>query len=391
MLTMSTKLAHASGLARVDELYQNRSQRAKELSKEGKKVIGYMCCFPPAEMFTALDMVPYRVQGNIKEPITQANNYLETIMCPFVRSCFDLARKGQYEFLDGIVMPHSCDTILHVYDIWRYYQKHPFSHFLDVPHMAHPTSYKFQKIELQRLRTALEKYAGAQLTDDKLKQAIKLHNELRGLLRQLYELRKPDPPLISGSEVTRVIVATMVIPVKEAIELLHQVIAEVKSRKTGKPEKKSARVLVYGSEMDDMTFIKLIEDCGANVVMDDLCIGTRFFWNDIPLTADPLDGIAKRNIDLVPCPRTYRESPGTHEADIENRLGYLKQYLKDFKANAAILYIIRYCDTQEFDVPDIRDYLKGSGYPVLHIEDDYSLATIGQLRTRIQAFLEMIG
>ena len=388
---MSTKLAHASGLARVDELYQNRTERAKELRKEGKKVIGYMCCFPPVEMFTALDMVPYRIMGNIKEPITQANAYLETILCPFVRSCFDSARKGNYDFLDGIVMPHSCDTILHVYDIWRYYQKHPFSHFLDVPHMDHPSSCKFMKIELQRLREALEKFAGAELTDEKLRQAIKVHNEQRALLRQLYDLRKPDPPLISGSEVTKVIVATMVIPVKEAIELLRQVIAEVKSRKTGGPEKKSARVLIYGSEMDDMTFIKLVEDCGANVVMDDLCTGTRFFWHDVPMTADPLDGIAERNVKKIPCPRTYRESPGTHEADIENRFSYLKQYVKDFKANAVVLYIIRYCDTQEFDVPDIRDYLQGMGYPVLHIEDDYSLATIGQLRTRIQAFLEMIG
>ena len=388
---MSTKMAQASGLAKVEELYQNRAERAKELRKEGRKVIGYMCCFPPVEMFTALDMVPYRLMGSINEPITEANACLETILCPFVRSCFDLARKGNYDFLNGIVMPRSCDTVYHVYDIWRYYQKYPFSHFLDVPHIIHEASYKFMKTELQRLRQALEKYAGAQLTDEKLRKAIDLHNEQRGLLRQLYDLRKSDPPLVSGSEVTKVIVATMIIPVQEAIELLHQVIAEVKSRKAGSPEKKSARVLVYGSEMDDMTFIKLVEDCGANVVMDDLCIGTRHFWHDVPLTADPLDGIVSRYLDKIPCPRTYHEPPETHEADIEKRFGYLKQYLKEFKANAVVLYIIRYCDTQEFDVPDIRDYLQGLGYPVLHIEDDYSLATIGQLRTRIQAFLEMIG
>ena len=388
---MSTKLAHASGLARVDELYQNRTQRATELRKEGKKVIGYMCCFPPVEMFTALDMVPYRIMGSVQEPITQANAYLETILCPYVRSCFDLARKGNYDFLDGLVMPHSCDTVVKVYDIWRYYQKYPFSHFINVPHMLHQSSYKFMKIELQGLRKALEKFAGTQLTDDKLRQAIKLHNEQRALLRQLYDLRKSDPPLLSGAEVTRIIVATMIVPVQEGNELLHQVIAEVKSRKEGRPEKKPARVLVYGSEMDDMAFIKLVEDCGSNVVMDDLCTGTRHFWHDVPLTADPLDGIVDRYLDKIPCPRTYRETPGTHEADMENRFVYLKQYAQDFKANAVVFYIIRYCDTQEFDVPDIRDYLQGMGYPVLHIEDDYSLATIGQLRTRIQAFLEMIG
>ena len=391
MLTISTRVAQASGLARVEELYKNRTERAQELRKEGKKVIGYICCFPPVEMFTALDMVPYRIMGSVQEPITQANAYLETIMCPFVRSCFDLARKGNYDFLDGLVMPHSCDTIVKVYDIWRYYQPYPFTHFINVPHMVHQSSFKFFKIELQGLRKALEKFAGAELSDDKLRRAIKLHNEHRALLRQLYDLRKPDPPLLSGAEVTKILVAGMTIPVQEGNELLRQVIVEVNRRREGRPEKKTARVLVYGAEIDDMAFIKLVEECGANVVMDDLCTGTRHFWHDVPLTADPLDGIVKRYLESIPCPRTYREPPGGHEADLENRFGYLKQFAQDFKVNAAILYIIRYCDTHELDMPDVRDYLQGLGYPVLHLEDDYNLTTIGQLRTRIQAFLEMIG
>ncbi len=388
---MPTGVVQARGLARVDELYQNRSQRASGLRKDGKKVIGYMCCFPPVEMFTALDMVPFRIMGSVQEPVTQANAYLETIMCPYVRSCFDLARKGNYDFLDGLVIPHTCDTVVKIYDIWCYYQKHPFNHFINVPHMLHEGSFKFMKVELQELRKALENFSGIQLTDDRLRRAINLHNEQRALLRQLYDLRKSEPPLISGAEVVKVIVSTMVIPVQEANELLHQVITEVKNRHDGKPAMKPARILIYGSELDDMAFIKLVEDCGANVVMDDLCTGTRAFWHDVPLTTDPLDGIVDRYLDKVLCPRTYRESPGEHQADMESRFGYLKQYSEDFKANSAILYIIRYCDTQELDVPDVRDYLQGKGYPVLHIEDDYSLATIGQLRTRIQAFLEMMG
>jgi benzoyl-CoA reductase/2-hydroxyglutaryl-CoA dehydratase subunit BcrC/BadD/HgdB len=312
-------------------------------------------------------------------------------MCPFIRSCFDLAIKEKYDFLDGMVMPHSCDTIVKVYDIWRYYKPYDFTHFVNVPHMVHQSSLKFFKIELQLLRKALEKFAGSELGDDKLRRAIKLHNEYRALLRELYDLRKPDPPLLSGAEVTKILVASMTIPVQEANELLPQVIEDIKRRREGGPEKRAARVLVYGSEMDDMAFIKLVEDCGANVVMDDLCTGTRHFWYDVPLTADPLDGMVNRYLDKIPCPRTYRQTPGGHEADLENRFGYLKQFAQDFKVNATILYIIRYCDTQELDVPDVRDYLKGQGYPVLHLEDDYNLTTIGQLRTRIQAFLEMIG
>lgn len=389
---MSAQLTQVFGLARVEELYQDRAKRAKELHQKGKKIIGYVCCFPPIEMFTALDMVPFRIMGNVREPVTKADACLETILCPFIRSSFDQAMKGNYDFLDGLVMPHSCDTVVTIYDIWQYYRPHPFTHFVDTPHMVHPGSFEFFKIELQRLRKSLENYAGTELSDARLRQAIQLHNENRSLLRQIYDLRKPDPPLLSGTEVTKILVSVMSIPVKEGNELLRQVIAEVKGRRNGRPQKKAARVLVYGSEIDDIAFIKLVEDCGANVVMDDICTGTRYFWHDVELHGDPLESLGSRYLEKIPCPRTYRDPPqGGHQAEVENRFGYLKQYAKDFNANAFIFYIIRFCDTHELDVPDVRDYLQGLGYPVLHLEDDYTMTTIGQMRTRIQAFLEMIG
>ena len=125
--------------------------------------------------------------------------------------------------------------------------------------------------------------------------------------------------------------------------------------------------------------------------MDDLCIGSRFYWHDVELTPDPLDGLARRYLEKLVCPRTYRPSPGSHEADLENRFGYLRGYAQEFNVKGGILYIIRFCDTHEFDVPDVREYLQRLGLPTLHIEDDYTLAGIEGLRTRVQAFLEMIA
>jgi benzoyl-CoA reductase/2-hydroxyglutaryl-CoA dehydratase subunit BcrC/BadD/HgdB len=184
----------------------------------------------------------------------------------------------------------------------------------------------------------------------------------------------------------------MSIPANEGNELLLRIIAEARHHYNGRPQKRAARVLVYGSEIDDVAFIKLVEECGANVVMDDICTGTRYFWHDVELTDNPLEGVTKRYVEEIPCPRTYRDPPpGGHWAELENRFGYLKQYARDFNVNAFILYIIRFCDTHELDVPDVRDYLQEAGYPVLHLEDDYSVTSIGQLKTRIQAFLEMIG
>lgn len=385
------KATQAKGLAKADELYLDRTQRARELQKEGKKVIGYMCCFPPVEMITALDMVPLRIMGDVNEPITKADSYVETIMCSFVRSCFDLAMKGKYDFLDGLVIPHSCDTVLKIYDLWTHYKPLALNHYLDVPHMLQPASAEFFKVALGRLQNALEQVAGAELTDEKLCQAIELHNQSRALLRQLYHLRKIDPPLITGREVIRLVTVAMTIPVREANELIQEVIKEVGNRQGNRSGKKPARVMVYGTDIDNEAFIKLVEDCGANVVVDDICTGTKAFWHDVEITEDLLDGLVDRYLFKTNCARTYRESPGNYLADMENRFGYIRDFARDWQVDGVVLYVIRFCDTVELDVPDVRDYLQGQGYPVLHIEDDYMATNVGQLKTRIQAFLETIS
>ena len=179
---MTTTGLKKTGLAGVEELYQNRGQRAEELRKQGKKVMGYFCCFIPLEFFTALDMVPYRIQGSVTEPITQADAYLETIMCPFMRSTFDLALKDRYDLLDGLVVPHSCDTVQKIYDIWTYYRKPAYSHFINVPHMLQPSSYVFFKEELLTFRRSLEKFTGKKLTNEALSKAVQLHKDRKSVV-----------------------------------------------------------------------------------------------------------------------------------------------------------------------------------------------------------------
>jgi benzoyl-CoA reductase/2-hydroxyglutaryl-CoA dehydratase subunit BcrC/BadD/HgdB len=336
----------------LEDLYQQRSKRAEELRGAGRKVIGYFCCFVPDEIITAFDMVPYRIQGSQSDPIDQADAYIEPMACPFARSCFNLALKGKYDFLDGFVAPHSCDTVERLYHIWRHYKPSPFTHYLNVPHMIGPSSETFYRNELKTFILDLERWSGKKLDSGKLREAVKLYNRRRAALRDLYELRKSNPPLVSGSEITKALVAGMGIPADE--------------------------------------HIKLIEDSGAQVVMDDLCTGSRFFWDDVPETADPLDGLVSRYLNIH-CPRSYFPQKENREKDLANRFGYIGDFVKDWKANGAIFYIVRYCDTCELDGPDLREYLNGMKVPVLMIEDDYSTSTIGQLRTRVQAFLEMIA
>jgi len=379
----------SKGLDWAKELYENRGQRARELRDRGKKVIGYICVYPPVELITAAGLVPYRITGSL-EPITEADVYLETLMCPFVRSCFDLGLKKQYSFLDGVLWPHSCDNIHKTYDVWKHYIPHSFFHYVDIPHMTDPSSFEFFTLELKVLKEGLEEYSGVEITEERLKEAIKVHNENRTLLRELSSLRKQDPPLISGTEMTQVMIACLTIPVDEANDMLRTIIEEVSARKDG-PKKKQARVLVYGCEIDHIAFINLVEESGANVVMDDLCIGTRYYWKDVAQTGNLLRNLADHYLGDITCPRTFRRSPVSHQQDLDNRFGYLRDFARDFDVNGAIFYIIRFCDTFEFDVPEVKDYLEEAGIPCLHLEDDYSLSSIGGLKTRIQAFLEMVG
>jgi len=378
-----------TAIAELEALYTERGKRAKELRNSGKKVISYFCCFVPDEIITAFDMVPYRIQGSQSEPIDQADACIETMACPFARSCFNLALNGEYDFLDGFVAPHSCDTVERMYHIWRYYKPAPFTHFINVPHMMGPSSDEFYHKELEFFIKGLEKWSGKKLDTGKFREAIRLYNQRRAVLRELYELRKPDPPLVSGTEITEVLVAGMGIPAAEHIELVKRLIAEVKGRPRPKAQK-LPRVFLWGNEIDDIAFIKLIEESGAYVVMDDLCTGSRFFWDDVPETNDPLDGIVSRYLHIH-CPRSNIPKAETREKDLENRYGYINRFIKEWNANGVIFYIVRYCDTCELEGPDLREYLNEMKLPVLMIEDDYSTSTIGQLRTRVQAFLEMIA
>ncbi|HCP60788.1 MAG TPA: hypothetical protein DIT43_04495, partial [Dehalococcoidia bacterium] len=124
---------------------------------------------------------------------------------------------------------------------------------------------------------------------------------------------------------------------------------------------------------------------------DDLCPGGREHWSDVDVTSAPLGGIAERYLRKINCGRTYREMGGTYAEYLERRFGHIGRAIKDFKADGVILYIYKYCDPFGFEVPQVKGYIESLGTPVLYLEDEYSMSTIGRMRTRIQAFLELIG
>ncbi len=375
----------------VERYYKDYGLRAKELKDEGKKIIGYVCSFVPLEIITASGCIPFRVRGNVREPITKGDTLLETIVCPYYRSCFDLSVKEKYDFLSGIVIPHGCDSMVRSFSVWSYSLPFSYFHFVNIPTVCDESSLEFFSAELNTFRKSLEKFVGKAITDDDLARAIRLHNENRDKGRALYEFRKSDPPLISGTELTMVLTVGSSLPISEANALFDQVLAEV-GRRQKSPLKKGLRIFIDGACLDNIELIKLVEEIGGNVVADTICNGARDYFPRTDLGGDPIDALAHRYLDKVNCPKTYRaKKASTFEGDIVSRFGDIGAYAKEFKVDGAILYVYKYCDPFGFEVPARKAYYKLINVPLLHLEDVYSAGTMGQLKTRIQAFLEMIG
>jgi len=385
---MSGEKAH--GMAKVEQYYEDYGARARELKAQGQGVMLYLCSLVPVELIAAAGFIPLRIRGSVHEPITKGDTQLETIACPFMRSCFDLSVKGTYDFADGIIIPHACDSITRTYSVWKYSLGLPYSHFINLPHTVRGASMEFFQNELQTFRKSLGRFAGKEITDDSLAEAIDAYNQNRDKAKAFYELRKGNPPLVTGTEILKILTVGMSLPVLEANELFDEVLEEL-GKRTDSPVGKAPRILVDGSCVDNIDFIKLIEDSGANVVADSLCIGTRDYWPHAETGMDPIKSLAHRYLDKVNCPRTYREKVGgSYEDDLEARFGDIGSLVKAFAVDGVILYVYKYCDPFGFEVPAREAYLDQLGVPTLYLEDEYSIGTIGRMRTRIQAFLEMI-
>ncbi|MBN1689428.1 MAG: 2-hydroxyacyl-CoA dehydratase [Dehalococcoidia bacterium] len=384
-----------TGLSQAHEIYADRGKRIREVRKDGKKVAGYLCLYPPVELITATGMIPFRIFGDMSEPITAADQVSTTVVCPFLRSILDLGLKGKFNFLDGIVGAHTCDIGMTMIIAWRDIAiATPFIHYIDIPHTDGPSAVDYFEGQLNTFKRHLEEFTGEKITDDKLRRAVELHNRQRKLVRDLYDLRKSDPPLLTSTENLEVLVALFSLPVEEGNTLLEDVIRYVNER-MDRPVKKKARLLVWGPVFDNTSLYDLIESAGASVVVDDTCVGTRAFWADVKPPYD-MHALAERYLVDIKCPRTYRQSePGEtkrdYDRDLDSRFNYIRKAVTDWQVNGAILQSVKYCDTHGYEVPNLRHYFDTLGIPTLYIEHDYSERSLAPIKTRVEAFVETLG
>jgi len=355
----------------------------RKWTEQQGRIMGYICSAVPEEIFTAAGFLPFRLRATGSTGTELSDAHFSSINCSFVRHCFNMALLGEYDFLDGLVLVNSCDNVRRIYDHWTRQMKTPFVRIMSFPRKTDQPQVDWYQQELANLRAGMQDHFDVDISDDRLWEAIGLHNETRRLQRELYDLRRAPEPAISGADTLAVMVAGTAMPKVAYNRLLRDLLGDLKEGEGISGYR--ARLMVLGSILDDPAYLRVIEDQGGLVVTDSTCFGSRIMWKDVTeQPSDPLRALAQYYVaDRHSCPRTF--------GDHERRAAFVRDMIRDFKVDGVIGERLAFCDQWGFAQYSIESDFKEDGIPYLSLEREYVLGGVGQLRTRVQAFLESLG
>jgi len=359
---------------------QNRHEYAREWKKRtGGKVMGFFCTYAPEELMHAAGILPVRILGS-HEPQDVTEPHIFAMYCPFCRDCLAQGLKGRYDYLDGIMISQSCMHIRQAFTSWQKHVPVDYSYYLPMPHhVQSPRAIPFLKSELVAFKKSLEEWTGKKIGDDALKEAIDTYNANRRLMKDIYKLRRSDPPPMTGEEAMEMVIANQMTDKAEHNEALKNLAGQLPGRNIGRDV--GVRLMVLGSENDDLEFIRMVESCGATFVTDDHCTGTRYFWNEVGDSDDLLNALAIRYVTRPPCP--------TKDWPERQRIPHILSLAKEWNVQGAVLVQQKFCDPHELDIPAIKKALEAEGIKTLFLELDVTVP-IGQFKIRTEAFLEML-
>src|SRR5512138_1212477 len=261
----------------------------------GRKAIGYMPVYVPRELIHAAGMLSVGILGGGDQiEVIQGDAYYQSYICRIPRSTIELGLTGRLDCLDGVLFPSICDVIRNLSGMWQMLFKDKYVRYLDVPqNYQDEVGGQFYVEEMQVLREDLGRLAGRPVTDDDLNASIRIYNDNRAAIRELYAYRAAQPWQAPTSEVYLVLRAGMVLPVEEHTALVRAYVAA--AAKFPRPKRDNARVVITGSfcEQPPLALIKSIEMAGCYVVDDDFMLITRWLLDDVPANGNPLEELSK--------------------------------------------------------------------------------------------------
>ncbi len=360
---------------------QNRIRAALEWKRRGKKIIGVMGDYVPEEVIFAAGMLPWRITGSWRADVSQATVYRPFNTDSYITHVAESLLAGELDFLDGMVATHLDDDQRRLWDLWIHLGKTPqFVNYLYIPRKTSELCIREFREGIARLVRKLEELAGVKVSKESLSQAIEVYNKWRIHLMELYELRKRDVPPLSGSEFLGLTTASFVMPKDEFDRELGTLLSYLKDRRASLPRVRP-RLLVSSEDLDLPLYLKLIEDTGSLVAMDDLNTGSRYCWQTVDTDSEPLYALARRYLTRPTCPRMF---------DWDKYIDQLIQWVREFNIHGVLNFPAMYAYWREMLVPYLHDRLEEAGIPVISLHREYHLTNIGQLQTRVGAFLEVV-
>ncbi len=361
-------------------------QKAKE---EGKKVVGFYCVFAPQELILAADALGFALCATKEEPIADGEKSLPRNFCPLIKSSYGFAVTDKcpyFLYSDLIVGETTCDGKKKMFEL--------MSEFKPVHVMKLPQSYlgendkAYWLSEVEAFKTVLETTLNTNITEDGLQKAIRVLNEERLLMQELAGLMKNDPAPLTGQDLLKLMWGrNFVFDRNEFAAQMKEMIADTKeiiASGKGAFPKGAKRVIVTGvpTGVGAEKVIKIIEECGAAVVYIENCAGMKQFVTLVDENKPVMEAIAEK----------YLNTPCSCMSPNPRRMELLGQLVEEYEADGVVDIVWQGCHTYNVESRILKEDLKKkSKVQFLHIETDYSQGDAEQIKTRVQAFLEMMN
>ena len=358
------------------------NRHVDEWKAGGRPVIGYFCHYMPPEIVLAAGALPLRLRAAGSEDSAPGDALMSGRICTFVRHAMSLAIEGEYDFLDGEVTLNTCDHVRRAADVFTKKTDIAFHGFVSVPRNPRENLFAYYLNELKKLRAGIEEHFGVSITHDAMRGAIRAMNENRRRLMRLNELRLGDRPKLSGADALAVHVASMTLPPVVFADLTDRLLEKLEA--FDGLDKPGVRLLLYGAELDEPAYVDAIESQGALVVADMLCFGARSVLEPLDEdAADPLETVARAYFFRTSCARMMGDFP--------RRWENLKTLAQTARADGVVFQRILFCDPWGAELHNLlRRARSENAFPVLSLEREYGIVPTGQVRTRVQAFMEKV-
>jgi predicted CoA-substrate-specific enzyme activase len=354
-------------------------------SGDDRKRVGYLCTYTPLEILNAAGVAHLRIfQAGDTDTVAGGELLTQSVFCDFTKSCLGGFSENNplYSALDKVYSFYTCDSMKKVAEAMNEFFV-PTSIFV-LPRLPEKeASHVYFQKELRNFRADLERLIDRKISDEEIGKQIVVYNQVRSLVRKISELRKQSNPPLSGLDFLDLTKAYFYLPPEELLVIYQDVYNQLKAAPQN--EGRQVRLMMAGGIVadGDRRLLEIVEkEIGARIVVDDHCTGLSPFYYPVPEDEDPFMALASGYLKQAPCARM---SP------LEARLKFSGDLARDYKVDGVLYYYLKFCPSYGLTKNEFLRHFQKLDIPVLEIPSDYSQSDQGQLKTRVEAFIEVLG